>query len=450
MKVRSPSAEKPAKRKRSRSKSEEELEEGEVSPDEEEEEEKVVEAKGVKTKKKSGARGCAEKDPSEHQASSAWNDTKLDCISRSAIAFRKYQLDVKNMLLRQDVDRFTAAHPMGSGKTLTAVITAECLMEAAWRQGKQRKRAIVVAPATLLTNFYNAILQYGRTAKHIEIFWCFFSPEEAALNHENFLKVCEGNIMVIDEVHELRTTITEMTPKALAAKQNKLAKEDAKKIEAARKKGESELKNEIERHEKRRAAREKKLKSAKLPWLGWHLGVDKGAKAAVVLLGAQKAWKVLTLSGTLVVNAATDLQNIMILNDHGPTHTSKWSQPVKSGQYLTRLGKDLNEGKLDKMMAHELKCRVSYLEPSDVKADTPPSYAEIAVLFQMEPDYFKRYLQIEEAAELAAANVDDDETFKEKGAFSSFIRQISNKLGNLPNPKTQFILNLLEEYKGDR
>jgi hypothetical protein len=457
VKVRS-SPEKPSKRRRNRSRSAEkeeepELEEGEVSPDEEDEEDEEDEdiqeglAKPTKTKKKSGARGCAEKDPDEKSANAAWGDTKLDCVSRSSIAFRQYQLDVKNMLLRKDVDRFTAAHPMGSGKTLTAVLTAECLMEAAWRQGKQRKRAIVVAPATLLTNFYNAIIQYGRTAKHIEIFWCFFSPEQAAISYVDFLKVCEGNIMVIDEVHELRTTITEMTPKALAAKQNKLAKDDAKKIEAARKKGEAALKKEIERYEKRKAMREHKLKIAKLPWLGWSLGVDKGGKAAVVLLGAQKAWKVLTLSGTLVVNAATDLQNIMILNDHGPTHTSKWSQPVINTRYLTKFGKEINEGKFDKRMAHELKCHVSYLEPEDVKADMP-SYSEIAVLFEMDPDYYKRYLQIEEAAELAAADPNDVETFKEAGPFQTFLRQISNKLADLPNPKTQFILELLKEFRG--
>lgn len=83
------------------------------------------------------------------------------------------------------------AHSMGSGKTLTAIATADAI----------GKPATVLTPASLVENFRKEIAKHKKGGPKIDV---MSLPTAASQNYE----VPEGNTLIIDEAHALRNSGT--------------------------------------------------------------------------------------------------------------------------------------------------------------------------------------------------------------------------------------------------
>ena len=145
------------------------------------------------------------------------------CVERSALSLRPHQKHVVKYLDKHK--GILAIHGTGTGKTLTAVTASQCFLDA-----NPDKKVIVVSPAALVHNFAKELGKY-RNVKHAKKYE-FYSYErflnkmyENGLKEKNKNKVIEdykdinlykpinlkGNLLIVDEAHNLRNTKSKKT-----------------------------------------------------------------------------------------------------------------------------------------------------------------------------------------------------------------------------------------------
>ncbi len=201
-------------------------------------------------------------------------DIKYDCLKgRKNIKLKTHQKKVVEYLMHNR--GILATHAVGSGKTLTAVAAAECILA----NFKNVKRVVVITPTSLQENFKKEMKSFGVRDNNKYEFYTY----------NQFLKMkdldCNNTFLIIDEVHNLRTEI-------------KYKKDGT-------------------------------LRS--------------GKKITKILLCAKKAFKVLLLTATPVINSIEDLDNIYSM-------ITKYED------------KEINLDKNELM-----KCKVSVYEPCEKK-----------------------------------------------------------------------------------
>ena len=125
--------------------------------------------------------------------------SRIPCVIASEMKLLPQQLLIVLQMMRQR--SIIVVHSTGSGKTLTAVTVAECLL-----RNDMIDRIVVVSPKTLVQNFKNT-LEYKYGAVNFKAYE-FYS-------YETFAKKCSNGeigdlsetLLVFDEAHMLKTEI---------------------------------------------------------------------------------------------------------------------------------------------------------------------------------------------------------------------------------------------------
>ena len=131
------------------------------------------------------------------------------------IILKKHQLSVSNQLVH--TRGIIVVHSVGTGKTLTAISTAQCLLNK-----KLVENIIVITPTSLQKNFIKQAIQYGLNQLEIDKKYTFYTIQ-GIVNLINLKKISKplNSLIIIDEAHNLRTyggsrfeSISEYTKKA--------------------------------------------------------------------------------------------------------------------------------------------------------------------------------------------------------------------------------------------
>lgn len=121
--------------------------------------------------------------------SSLKSDTKL--------SLKKHQLNVANFLIKER--GVIVVHSVGTGKTLTAIATAQCLLIK-----KQVDKIIVITPTSLQDNFKKQMKMYSSKINFKN--YTFYTIQSLVVLLENNEKLnCSNSLVIIDEAHNLRT-----------------------------------------------------------------------------------------------------------------------------------------------------------------------------------------------------------------------------------------------------
>jgi len=121
--------------------------------------------------------------------SSLKSDTKL--------TLKKHQLNVANFLIKER--GVIVVHSVGTGKTLTAIATAQCLLIR-----KQVEKVIVITPTSLQDNFKKQMKMYSSKIDFKN--YTFYTIQSLVVSLENNENLCCPNsLVIIDEAHNLRT-----------------------------------------------------------------------------------------------------------------------------------------------------------------------------------------------------------------------------------------------------
>ena len=118
----------------------------------------------------------------------------MECIERSKIKLKPYQKKIIYFMNSKKNNGLLVVHPTGTGKTLTAVTYSQCFLEKNFNQ-----KVIFIGPASLLTNFRKTLEDYGVTDRRDYKLYSY----QKFLNDQKKID-CEDNLLIIDEVHNLR------------------------------------------------------------------------------------------------------------------------------------------------------------------------------------------------------------------------------------------------------
>ncbi len=167
-------------------------------------------------------------------------------------------------------------HGTGAGKTLTALATAVNL-----RRSRPAARVVIMAPRATLSNWR---IEYQRFFGPIPVDDILFLTHNAFIKKQYLIGVCRGAILIIDEVHNLRTHVA--------------SKDDVK--------GETSL--------IKAWLKEKKMPLDKSIIPSYVYRQRSSPRTFTVMLAAEISWKVILLSATPIINnASSDMRNIYTL-----------------------------------------------------------------------------------------------------------------------------------------
>ena len=117
----------------------------------------------------------------------------------SDIKLKKHQLSVSNKLVNER--GVIAVHSVGTGKTLTAIATSQCLLNKGVVE-----HIIVITPTSLQKNFITQSLQYGLTQKQLDTYYTFYTIQGISNAVEKGKAISPNkSLIIIDEAHNLRT-----------------------------------------------------------------------------------------------------------------------------------------------------------------------------------------------------------------------------------------------------
>jgi len=277
---------------------------------------------------------------------------KGDCVERSEINFRPHQLEIKDYLLNPKHRGAVAVHSTGSGKTLTAVLTSQCLLDKYpdWH-------VLVLALPSLQDNFRKEMVKYGISRDDPR--YTIIGHQEFANRYTEGVMGCDSKtFLIIDEVHELRTIIDT---------QERVRKSHHDKIQ--------KYKNKLEKYEISGKGRRP------LP--------PAYPKAYVAVECARKAGKVLLLTATPIFNNPDDVENLVAMVE---------GRRVKGGTANKRKGDYARlsaRSKLVPRLIDEKFGCIFHFYDNPEKSEDFPHLEEHVIREIMGPDVYKEYHEIE-------------------------------------------------------
>lgn len=118
--------------------------------------------------------------------------------SDTDLTLKKHQLSVANHLYNNR--GAIVVHSVGTGKTLSAIATAQCLL-----LNDVVKKVIVVTPTSLQSNFKSQMKMYGLNETEFKKYH-FYTIQKLVNDIENkTVTNSENSLIIIDEAHNLRT-----------------------------------------------------------------------------------------------------------------------------------------------------------------------------------------------------------------------------------------------------
>ena len=310
----------------------------------------------------------------------------------STKALQKHQIEFSENLINGDIKGGMAIHGVGTGKTLTAVISAELFL------AKYPDNDVyVITPASLLAGFKQELYTYDKAIEKDDRykFYTYDGFSNAIKRGDKDIN-CKDNMLIIDEGQNLRTQIKFSEDREFDINTNSI----------------------IVR---------KTIKS--------------GAKVLRILEEcAMKAKKVLILSATPMVNKPEDIENIMaMINQHVPLDSktfafdSIWKNPKVAQQYFG--------------------CRLSFFENSpEVRNKYFPSVQEMQVPIVMNKNTLSAYetIEKEKPSKSLRKELGIDEDSKKINTFYVGVRKASNAIDGINSQKFNFILNWIIGVKNDK
>lgn len=121
---------------------------------------------------------------------------KQDCISRSNIPLRPYQLRVVSYIMNPKNDSLLVVWGTGIGKTLAALTASQCYLDK-----YPNNKVVVISPASLIKNFEKQMKSYGGQLDYRYEFYSF--DKFSGLNKLGRYD-CTNTMLIIDEVHNLK------------------------------------------------------------------------------------------------------------------------------------------------------------------------------------------------------------------------------------------------------
>ena len=132
------------------------------------------------------------------------DDDELPCIKNSKLKLQEHQKKVVHHMLKNR--GLLAIHSVGSGKTLTAVTSIQCVMKS-----KPGIKVVIITPTSLQDNMKKEFIAYGADPNHPDI--TFSTIDKFSRDYNKNLYNCKNTFLIIDEAHNLKTHITSVAGK---------------------------------------------------------------------------------------------------------------------------------------------------------------------------------------------------------------------------------------------
>ena len=276
-----------------------------------------------------------------------------------------------------------AIHGVGSGKTLTAVGSAEYFL-----QKNPSSKVFVITPASLLEGFKKELFGYDPAIEKDPRYQYFtFDGYSNAVKKKNKDVDCRDAMLIIDEGQNLRTTITRKTETSVDDETGEITSTNV---------------------------------------------ISSGRKVYDILQNcALKAKKILILSATPLVNKPDDIENLMaMINQHEPLDKKSWP--------FEKIWKN------PELAQKYFGCRLSFFDPDLAMRDKFfPKSETVYVPIVMDAKTLRNYEAIENNA---LEKVTDDELrdslsgAKKLESFYNGVRRASNSAGGQQSQKVNFIV----------
>jgi SNF2 family DNA or RNA helicase len=157
------------------------------------------------------------KTPSPKIKSKSPPNSEYSCISNSKLKLQPHQIGVVEHMINHR--GLLAWHSVGSGKTLTAVTTSQCVLKEKLAKG-EKWRVVVITPVSLVENFQKELEAYGASRKDPR--YKFYTIEGFDIAVKSGEENCDDHtLLILDEAHNLRTVTTGEKAKSKAAENNK-------------------------------------------------------------------------------------------------------------------------------------------------------------------------------------------------------------------------------------
>lgn len=121
------------------------------------------------------------------------------CLGRGKIKLLPHQLNVVEHMRRNR--GLVVVHGVGSGKTLTAIASAECMIDA-----DPNIKIFIVAPVSLIGNFKKEMVKYGVNPNDHHYY--FYSHDSFIIKYQR-VAFPSNSYLIIDEGHRFRTYISD-------------------------------------------------------------------------------------------------------------------------------------------------------------------------------------------------------------------------------------------------
>lgn len=295
------------------------------------------------------------------------------CIQRSAFPLRPHQRRVIEYFEKHR--GLIAYHTVGTGKTLTAITISQCFLEK-----HPNYKVYVVTPASLVQNFKTQMMDYKNI--HYAEQYRFFSIQKFVSIYKKGLINCDKILLIVDEAHNLKTLYRKTAPKLSGKK-----------------------------------------------------AIEIGIHSKYVEKCAQKASKVLLLTGTPVTNSPKDiisLYNMIRDSDEPRFVTKKKDLGMNQKTYSTNL------------LLEKLKCKISVFD--ERSPEFYPRVKEHEIFLKMTPSYEEKY------DKLLDENGLSDLAIKMFGEidinpFYNGVRRAVNTLEDKDSPKIKWVLHQLSKHR---
>lgn len=307
----------------------------------------------------------------------------LSCIDGSNLQVKEYQSKViKHMINNRGLLVF---HNMGSGKTLSAVISTQCAL-----QYDEELEIVIVTPTSLQKNFHKEMEAYGVSAKSIKYHYFTFRTfylQFKESSDKELKKYFKNKFLVIDEAHT--------------------------------------LKYKADPNEEKAAFRKSPLKRLKTV-------APKESKVNKVFLKASLyVKKILLLTGTPILNRPSDIINLIAMIDgEKPVSLDFFEQKIYGRETLENPEQSIrNRDEFNKYFG----CKLSFYQTEDI--ENYPTLNEHKVNLRMDNNFYKQYLQIQGSEDITV--------------FYGDVRQAVNNINGKDNPKVKFAIEKLSEKESD-
>lgn len=326
--------------------------------------------------------------PEEHDIDCNLRIKKKDKLTGEIIQLQSHQINFIKKFVNSDNRGAIAIHDVGTGKTLTSVLCSQCYLDIF-----PNHNVVFISPAGLIANFINELREVGHDIK---------DPRYKFYSYESFIKkppYCGKSLLIIDEVHNLKTAINFKTEVVGYDK-------DGKPIEQN--------------------------------------NVSSGKKVYKILsIGGFDAHKVLLLTATPIINTPYDIENDMaFIRGSMPYKHDEFKEILKNNNTF----KDYFNG----------ICSII-----DISSDALKFYPKVIqenVFLPFEGKLLNNFTNFIKAInnnetlknEDSYKHIIDVDKYLDEGmnklkSFHSGDRRVSNAIGNSKNPKIKFILEKIAE-----